>query len=143
MKRPARRQQTFSHRTAATTVEFAFVAPVVLTLVFGVFELSRVIMVKQALTNAAREGCRTATLATTRTTARAEAVLRDRLEGIVYGHNDASQVRVQWSPSDLATIQSQTSITTTVSINYADVSLLPNWLVGRAELRIAATMKRE
>ncbi len=100
-------------------------------------------MVQQALTNAAREGCRTATLATTRSTIKAEANLRDRLEGIVYGQNDPTNVRVEFDPADLSTIESQTPITTTIEISYVDISLLPGWILGDSQLHVAVTMERE
>jgi Flp pilus assembly protein TadG len=43
-------------------VEFAIVVPVLVTLMLGLFELSRGMMVKQALSGAARKGCRTGIL---------------------------------------------------------------------------------
>ena len=137
------RNQNPQGRNGVTAVEFAFVAPVVLALVFGIFELTRVTMVQQALTNAAREGCRTATLATTLTTAKAEANVRDRLEGVVYGTDQQDNVRIEFDPADLTGIQSQTSITTTLEVSYADISLLPGWILGDSQLRVAVTMERE
>lgn len=49
-ERPARR--------AVAAVEMAFVVPVLVMIALGMFELSRGIIVKQALTGAARKGCR-------------------------------------------------------------------------------------
>ncbi|HEY7314197.1 MAG TPA: TadE/TadG family type IV pilus assembly protein [Gemmataceae bacterium] len=46
-------------RSAAVTVEMAVLIPVLMTMMLGMFELSRGMMVKQALTGAARKGCRT------------------------------------------------------------------------------------
>jgi Flp pilus assembly protein TadG len=43
---------------AATTVEFALVAPLFFLMVLGLIELGRGLMVKHLLTNAARQGCR-------------------------------------------------------------------------------------
>src|SRR3954447_21523824 len=43
-------------------VELAIVAPVLLAMVFGIIELSRMGMVAQALTNAARDACRVAVI---------------------------------------------------------------------------------
>src|SRR5437879_4087676 len=45
-------------RCGASAVEFAFVAPVFFLMVLGMIELARGIMVRHALTNAARQGCR-------------------------------------------------------------------------------------
>jgi len=46
----------------AAVVEMAIVTPLLLTLVFGIIEFGWAFMVRQALINAAREGCRTAVL---------------------------------------------------------------------------------
>ena len=45
-----------STRRGAAAVEFAIVAPLFLTLVFGVVQFGRMIMVQQIVINAAREG---------------------------------------------------------------------------------------
>src|SRR3954471_10534617 len=47
-------------RRGASAVEMAFVAPVFLMLIMGTIESSRLGMVAQLLTTAAREGCRVA-----------------------------------------------------------------------------------
>ena len=49
-------------RRAAAVVEMAVVTPLLLTILFGIIEYGWVFMIKQSLTNAAREGCRVATL---------------------------------------------------------------------------------
>jgi Flp pilus assembly protein TadG len=46
------------HRRAATIVEMALVISLVLPLMFAVFEYGRIIMLKQLMDNAAREGAR-------------------------------------------------------------------------------------
>jgi Flp pilus assembly protein TadG len=47
------------HRPGAATVELALVAPLLGLLIVGMFELSRGMMAKATLCNAARKGCRT------------------------------------------------------------------------------------
>ena len=47
----------------AAVVEMALVLPLFLMLLFGIIEFGWIFMVSHALTGAAREGCRTATLA--------------------------------------------------------------------------------
>jgi Flp pilus assembly protein TadG len=49
-------------RRAAAVVEMAVVTPLLLTLLFGIIEYGWLFMIKQTMTNAAREGCRVATL---------------------------------------------------------------------------------
>lgn len=51
-----------SPRSAAAAVEFALLAPVLVTITVGMFELSRGVQVRQILTGAARKGCRTGIL---------------------------------------------------------------------------------
>jgi Flp pilus assembly protein TadG len=47
-----------SKRTGTAVVEFAFVAPILAMVIMGMLELTRGIMVKVSLSNAARAGCR-------------------------------------------------------------------------------------
>ncbi len=50
------------HRWGAAAVEMAVVMPFLLTLLFGIIEYGWVFTIRQCLTNAAREGARTAAL---------------------------------------------------------------------------------
>jgi hypothetical protein len=52
-------------RRAAALIEFAVVAPLLLTLLFGIIEYGYVFMIRQTVVHAAREGCRIAVLQTT------------------------------------------------------------------------------
>jgi len=49
-------------RSALAAVELAIILPVLATMMLGMFELSRGVMVRQILTGAARKGCRTGIL---------------------------------------------------------------------------------
>lgn len=49
-------------RRGAAVVEMAIVAPILITMLFGIIEFGWVFSLKQAMTNAAREGCRVATM---------------------------------------------------------------------------------
>ncbi|MFH1746231.1 MAG: TadE family protein [Planctomycetota bacterium] len=57
-----KRKQGKQRHWGAATVEMAVVAPLLLTMLFGIIEYGWVFSVKQALTTAAREGARTAAL---------------------------------------------------------------------------------
>src|SRR5438105_139291 len=46
-------------RRGAAVAEFALVAPIIATMLVGMFELSRGLQVKQILSDAARKGCST------------------------------------------------------------------------------------
>jgi Flp pilus assembly protein TadG len=51
-------------RRGVAAVEFAFIAPIMIALVFGIWEIGRMVQVMQVLENAAREGARQASTAT-------------------------------------------------------------------------------
>lgn len=53
-----------NRRRAAAIVEMAVVSPLLLTMIFGVIEFGNAFMVRQMLTNAAREGARVAAIQT-------------------------------------------------------------------------------
>jgi Flp pilus assembly protein TadG len=93
-------------------------------LVFGLIELGRMVMIQQALTNATREGCRTATLATTRSSSEVEAAVRGYLESVTSVASDSSKVRVT-VPTGLASAVSGADLTVAIEVNYADVSWMP------------------
>jgi Flp pilus assembly protein TadG len=58
MRMMTRRDNRGNRRTAASVVEFAVVAPVLLLFLFGLLEYSRLMFTIQMLNNAAREGAR-------------------------------------------------------------------------------------
>ena len=75
----ARRQKS---RRGATIVETAIVLPVCLTVLLGLFDFCRLLMVREVINNAAREGARYATVGTaTVDTAAVQAVVRTFLAG--------------------------------------------------------------
>ena len=132
-----------NQRTGAATVEMAFVAPFVLFIVFGSVEFSRMMMVKQSLTNAAREGCRNATLVNKQNFSSAETVVRDRLQGIISDASTTSGIRITISPPFTESPTSGTEIVTTVEVDCSDVSWLPATIFAGAKIRGVASMYRE
>jgi hypothetical protein len=56
------RQLSSSARSGAAAAEFAVIAPFLVFLFLGVFELARGLMIKQMLNDAARKACRTGVL---------------------------------------------------------------------------------
>lgn len=59
---PGLRKLALGGRRGASIVEFAFVAPVMFLIVFGIIELGRALMVVELVTGAARAGARTGIL---------------------------------------------------------------------------------
>lgn len=133
-------------RRGAAAVEFAIVAPIMLLAVFGLIEFGRMIMVKQSVTNAAREGCREAALATTLSTSDVYTVVRNHLKAVVPNYSNSKELRVTCNPSSLSGIASGTPITVDVAVDFSDVSWLPGGfmnLAGNPEISAQATKNRE
>jgi Flp pilus assembly protein TadG len=129
-------------RRGATAVEFAFVAPVFFLFVFGLMEIGRMLMLQQAMTNAAREGCRAAGLASCINASQVETAVRDHLEssdGTIAWNT--SKVRVT-APGRLANVPSQTDLTVAVEVDYADATWLPLGYLG-VNPTIAAEARRK
>lgn len=101
------------------------------------------VMVRQALTNAAREGCRNACLITTTDEADSVAVVRETLRGVLGNTDDESVLRVTITPDFTVIPESETSITTTVEVDCADVSWLPPMFFNNATLSATSSMNRE
>lgn len=115
------KRKTISRRRGVAAMEFAFVAPAFLLFVFGLVELVRMLMLQQALTNAAREGCRKAVMATTVSSSDVDTAVRDYLQSITSKASDPNKVRVT-GPGSLANCTSGTELTVAVEVNYSDVS---------------------
>ena len=127
-------------RLGATTVEMAVVVPVFLLFVFGIVEFGRAVMMKQALTEAARQACRTAALATTRSS---DDVKSAAFDAIRSASTETSKFDVQVQPSDLSSVRRGNEITTTVRVSYSDVSWLVPSFLGDVVLSGESTMSRE
>lgn len=130
-------------RRGATVVEMAFVAPIFFLLVFAMIEFSRMVMVQQALTNAAREGARKGALSTTQTQSDVDTAIRNHLAGTIPNSSNTSECRITTSPAVITTAPSGTDITIVVEVDYADVSWFSPWFLGSSKLRGRATMERE
>jgi hypothetical protein len=130
-------------RRGSTIVEMAVVVPVFFLLIFGMIEFGRMLMVRQALTNAAREGCRKAVLATTQDVSVVSSTIRNYLQSAIPNSGNAGTCRVTISPADLNGIESGTQITTSIEVNYSDVSWMPAMFLGNAVLKGKSAMGRE
>ena len=128
-KRTSPVRQLRQARRGAAVVEFAIVAPVFFLLVFGLIEVGRMMMIRQSLTNAAREGCRAAVLATTTNSSKVDAAVRGYLQSITSKATDSNKVRVT-APSGLASCASGTGLTVSVEVDYEDVTWLPFAYLG-------------
>ena len=125
-------------RTGAAVVEFAIVAPVMILLTMGMMEVGRLVMVKQLLVNASREGARLAALPGT-STDEVIAQVRMELEGA-----SVTKANISVTPSILASAGAGTPVTVNISVNAADVSWVPNpALILTQQVTASTTMRRE
>lgn len=127
-----------SRRLGAATVEFACVAPLLFSLVLGMIEFGRVMMVQESLTNAAREGARTAVLPG-RTTSDAQTAVSNCLTNA--GISGANPATVTPDPS---TANPGDAITVTASVPFSQVTWLPGTLfMKNVTLSASAVMRKE
>lgn len=119
-------------RRGVALVEFAMVIPVVFLFMFGMIELSRYVMVQQALTSAAQRGCRKAVLATTVSDDAVKSAVYDYLGGSLGITADSNVVDISVSPQNLNAVASGSSITVRVAVNTADISWVRSGFVNRS-----------
>jgi Flp pilus assembly protein TadG len=129
-------------RRAASSVEFAFVASIFFVFLLGLVELSRALMVKHTLTNAARKGCRIGVVEGTAYTDISNAVLNDLAAQGITGDSIAVQVNDVTDTSTTFTANPGDEVTVKVTVSTDAVSWLPatkfvtgGTLVGKYTLR--------
>jgi Flp pilus assembly protein TadG len=130
----------------AAAVELAVVAPVLLTLVFGIIEFGWTMMVRQTMINAAREGCRAATLKYTSVTA-LEAAVVSKIDGALsslgFSYQDGDYTLSMVHASD-PPVAPNTTETVTIAVPYAQVSLLGDYFcLPEFDIQARAVMRKE
>lgn len=130
-------------RCGVATIEFALVAPFILFIIFGAVEFARMMMVKQALTNAAREGCRHATLVTTQSSDDSESFVREILKPTIAKSDDSEIVTINIEPSFTVTPESGDEIVMAIEVACSDITWLPEMFLCGAKIRGSASMSRE
>lgn len=128
-------------RRGAAAVELALVAPFIFLFVFASFEFSHMMMIRQSLANAAREGSRHATLITTQSTTTSKKVVLDKLKGVIK-HGDAI-IKVNFSHANVSSVPPGTQLTTSVEVDCVDVSWMPPFFFAGAKIRGTSSMARE
>jgi len=134
------------NRRGVALVEFAIVIPLVFLFTFGLIEMARLVMVQQALVNAAREGARLAALTTTTDPATVDTAVRTFLSSSITDAEDVNTVGVSVTPSSLSGMASNTPVTVAVNVNFSDVTWMPGdflGLLGNVALHSTSTMNRE
>ena len=139
-----KRAARLDSRRGASAVEFAVVAPIMFLFVFGLIEVGRMLMVQQALTNAAREGCRKACLATTTSATAVDTVVRNTLQVAVPNASNALKVLVGTTPTALSGLSSGTAVTVNLQVRFSDVSWMPgNFLHALGDPMLSAQSVQE
>lgn len=127
-----------AERSGAAVVEFAIVAPVLFLFVFGMIDVGRAVMVQNLLTNAARDGARTAALDGA-SAAGVEAQVAEYLAA-----TSVTDATVTVSPNPLSTANLGDPVSVTVSVPFSSVSWLPSSMfMGSANLQATVVMRRE
>ena len=130
-------------RNGVAALEMAIVTPFVFVIAFSAIEFTRMVMIQQALTNAAREGSRVASLATTQSTSKVEEEVRFFLRKCMSVSESESAITITTLPESFDTIQAGDVVSTSVSVDFSKISWLPQeWLTVTA-LQGTSTMRRE
>jgi Flp pilus assembly protein TadG len=130
-------------RRGVAAVEMAFVLPVFITLVLGMIELGRAIMVSQLMINAAREAARAGVIdgsSNSSVTSIATSFLQSA------ANINPGDVNVTISTSgggDVSNAKAQDLITVNLSVPYSKVSWLPPKYLDGANLTAMSAMRHE
>jgi len=140
--------QRFSHgstgrasRKAASSVEFAFVAPIFFLLILGLIELSRGIMVKHMLINAARQGCRVGVLEG-KGNSDIQAAAASTLTPIGIASESVS-VQVNDGVGDALNASADSELTVVVTVPVSSVTWVPGGKYLSGTLSAQFTMRKE
>jgi len=125
-----------NQRRGVAAVEMAFVLPLFLMLIFGIVEFGRAMMCMQILTNAAREGARACAVSPL-TQDEVETICADYASGC-----GVAGVTATVSPDPTTVIRGE-PVTVTVSVNFADVALMPPFYMKDGTLTSQSVMRKE
>ena len=116
-----------ARRRAAVTVEMALITPVLFILLFGVLQVGYAFVVQHALQDAAREGCRVATLRT-RSNTTATTTIKSYLQSQgIDPAKTATTILVNGSAGDVSTAKAADVVQVKISMGLADAALFPGF----------------
>jgi Flp pilus assembly protein TadG len=118
-------------RKGTAALEFAIVAPLLFTVVLGIVEFGRAMMVLELLNNSARSGCRVGVLSGSDNNAVNTAVTNSMSGSGI--SNPTITVQVNGTTADVSTAQSGDTVAVTVSVSADSTSWLPalQFLTGK------------
>jgi Flp pilus assembly protein TadG len=129
-------------RRGVAAVEFAVIASLLFTLILGIVEIGRAMMVLELLNNAARNGCRTGALGGSSNSTVTAAV--DSVLSTVGVTGYSTTVQVNGTTADASTAVPGDALTVSVSVPYSSVTWLPTTLfLSGQSLSGSAVMRHE
>jgi Flp pilus assembly protein TadG len=125
-------------RRGAAVVELAFTAPILFLLCFGMIDVGRAVMVQNLITNAARDGARTAVL-----DGATAGAIESQVQEYLAGSTIADAV-VTVSPNPLTLANLGDPVSVTVQVPFDSVSWLPSSMYFQGtNLQATVVMRRE
>lgn len=145
-----RRQDVFGvsrrgeRRRGTALVEMALVLPVFITVILGIIEFGRALMVGQLVTNSAREGARLA-IVDGSTNSQVISAVQTFLQGAanVSPSDVTVTVTVNGGGGDVSTAQPRDLIGVAVSLPFTKVSYLPPTYLTNTNLKSSSSMRHE
>ncbi len=133
-----RRNRKSASRLGASAIEFALIAPLMITFTFGLVELGRLMLVKQTATHATREGARIAV----RPHADSDEVIeRVNEELALLAIQNAT---IEMVPAAIEDAEPGSQVTVRVRVDIASVSWIPGFFNFTAtEIVAESSMRRE
>lgn len=134
----------FCERRGAALVEMAVVLPVFITVILGIIEFGRAMMVANLITNAAREGARMAVV-----DGSSNAAVQSYISGFMQsaanvGAGDVTVIiKVNGGSADVSTAQPRDEISVKVSIPFTKVSYLTPSYLSSTTLQTTSYMRHE
>jgi Flp pilus assembly protein TadG len=129
-----RRMRAWRDEAGAAAVEFAFVLPVLLLLLFGIVEFGRAWNVRQTLTDAAREGARVAAVNNGLVTP--AATLADSVKKVVTGSAQRAGLDLLQLTIDPVGIGQAAGTPVRIDVAYAYKPLFGSWVLTDEMLTI-------
>ncbi len=126
------------NRVGAAVVEFAVISPLMIMMTVGLMEVGRLVMVKQIVVNASREGARQATLPDSSAAEIVASVNQNLTNSSIKG------AIVSVDPVDLKATAAGTPVTVTIDVGSASISWLPKPMFAlHKSISASTTMRKE
>jgi len=123
-------------REGAAVVEFAVCLPLIVLVVLGTIQAGSLLFLRQTLVQAAYEGAKVAIV-----TGDSDQV--DAVVDLVAASRNLSEVNVQFTPSDIASVPAGETITVTLTAPGDENSLIPFGVFRNLTIEANASMVRE